>query len=61
MAWWVNMNETRSLMSTGRGSLMVTIPATWIQEHHLEKGDLVELDWDFDSITIRPVRMVPAE
>lgn len=55
------MNETRSLMSTGRGSLMVTIPATWLKEHHLEKGDLVELDWDFDAITIRPVRMVPAE
>ncbi len=54
------MNETRSLMSTGRGSLMVTIPATWLKQHHLGKGDLVELDWDFDAITIRPVRRVEA-
>ena len=55
------MKETRSLMTTGRGSLMVVIPATWLQHHGLEKGDRVELDWDFDAIMIRPVRMVPAE
>ena len=54
------MNETRSLILTGT-SLAVTIPRVFLEHHHLEKGDVVELIWDFDEITIRPVRMVPAE
>ena len=55
------MKETRRLMSTGATTLMVSLPRAWIQQHDLDKGDPVELDWDFDAITIRPVRMVPAE
>lgn len=56
----IDMKEARRIIKSG-SSLVVTLPSIWIQHHGLGKGDELELTWDFDAITIRPVRMVPAE
>lgn len=38
------------------GSLTATLPADWVRGHGLKAGDELMVEYDADSVTVRPKR-----
>ena len=50
--------RTARAIQQGRGSLLVTLPKDWTRGTGVEKGDLLDLVYDGESVQVKPVRKI---
>jgi len=46
----------RKIVKTGQNTLIVSLPSSWIKKHHLEKGQLLELEENAGVLKIYPTQ-----